>query len=179
MITVLFFSPKLAPIQVAIVPIYRKAEELVAITEKVDVIVRKLKERGVSVKFDDRDSQKPGWKFAEYEMKGVPVRLAIGKRDLENGTIEVARRDTLTKETYPIDNVDQLVVDLLDEIQENIYNRALDFRSKNITTVDSYDEFKELIDSKGGFFLAHWDGTVETENKIKEETKSYNPMYPI
>ncbi len=168
----LVLPPKLAPIQVAVVPIYKKEEELNAIKEKVDIIVKNLSDRGVSVKFDDRDSHKPGWKFAEYEMKGVPIRLAIGKRDLENGTIEVARRDTLTKAIHPIENIDKVVVALLDEIQENIFKKALDFRAERITKVDSYDEFKELIDTKGGFFLCHWDGTVETEDKIKEETKA-------
>ena len=124
------------------------------------------------MKFDDRDTQKPGWKFADYELKGVPVRLAMGERDLENGTIEVARRDTLTKETLPLEGVEQHIETLLEEIQENIYKLALERRSKLITKVDSYEEFKTLLDTKGGFFLSHWDGTPETEELIKNETKA-------
>ncbi|MCT4614974.1 MAG: proline--tRNA ligase [Marinifilaceae bacterium] len=168
----LVLPPKLAPIHVVIVPIYRKEEELAKISEKIDPIIAELKKRGVSVKFDDNDQRKPGWKFAEYELKGVPLRMAIGKRDLENGTIELARRDTLTKETVQMDGIEGVVVDLLDQIQDNIYQKALDFRSENTTIVDDYDQFKELLESKGGFFLAHWDGTAETEEKIKQETKA-------
>ncbi|RUT79678.1 proline--tRNA ligase [Ancylomarina longa] len=168
----LVLPPKLAPIQVVIVPIYRKAEELERIAEKINPIVAKLKSLGVSVKFDDSDNRKPGWKFAEYELKGVPVRLAMGARDLENETIELARRDTLTKETMPVEGVEEVIVKLLDEIQESIYKKALDFRTEKTTKVDTYEEFKELLESKTGFFLAHWDGTAETEELIKNETKA-------
>ncbi|MGQ7868612.1 proline--tRNA ligase [Sunxiuqinia sp. sy24] len=168
----LVLPPKLAPFQVVIVPIYRKEEQLAEITEKVDEIIAKLKAKGVSVKYDSLDTKKPGWKFAEYELKGVPVRLALGPRDLENGTVEVARRDTLTKEVVGLENIDQYVADLLDEIQQNIFQKAFDYRTTHTTPVDSYDEFKEVLTTKGGFVLAHWDGTPETEQKIKEETKA-------
>lgn len=168
----LVLPPKLAPFQVVIVPIYRKEGQLAEISEKVDEITAKLKAKGISFKYDDQDSKKPGWKFAEYELKGVPVRLAIGPRDLENGTVEVARRDTLTKEVVSLDNIDQYVSDLLEDIQKNIYKKAYDFRKANTTKVDTYDEFKEILKTKGGFLLAHWDGTAETEQKIKEETKA-------
>lgn len=168
----LVLPPRLAPLQVVIVPIYKGKEGLEKIREKVNGIIGKLQQLGISVKFDDRDTQKPGWKFADYELKGVPVRLAMGERDLENGTIEVARRDTLTKETLPLEGIEQYIIRLLDDIQENVYKKALDFRSKMITKVDSYEEFKTLLDEKGGFFLCHWDGTPETEARIKEETKA-------
>ena len=168
----LVLPPRLAPLQVVIVPIYKGKEGLEKIREKVNGIIGKLQHLGISVKFDDRDTQKPGWKFADYELKGVPVRLAMGERDLENGTIEVARRDTLTKETLPLEGIEQYIIRLLDDIQENVYKKALDFRSKMITKVDSYEEFKTLLDEKGGFFLCHWDGTPETEARIKEETKA-------
>ncbi len=168
----LVLPPRLAPLQVVIVPIYKGKEGLEKIREKVNGIIGKLQQLGISVKFDDRDTQKPGWKFADYELKGVPVRLAMGERDLENGTIEVARRDTLTKETLPMEGIEQYIIRLLDDIQENVYKKALDFRSKMITKVDSYEEFKTLLDEKGGFFLCHWDGTPETEARIKEETKA-------
>ncbi len=168
----LVLPPKLAPFQVVIVPIYKNAEQLAEISVKVEQIMVKLRLRGISVKYDNRDSQRPGWKFAEYELKGVPVRLAIGPRDLENGSIEVARRDTLAKSVEQLENIDQVVADLLDSIQENIYNKAYQFRAENMTKVDSYDQFKELLVTKGGFFLAHWDGTTETELRIKDETKA-------
>ena len=168
----LVLPPKLAPIQVAIVPIFKGEEQLAAISEKINPIVEKLRAMGISVKFDDRDNQKPGFKFADYEMKGVPVRLAIGARDLEAGTIEVARRDTLTKETMSMENIEEYIANLLEEIQENIFKKAETFRNNNIRKVDSYDEFKELVKTTPGFFLCHWDGTVETELKIKEETKA-------
>ena len=168
----LVLPPKLAPLQVAIVPIYKSLEGLEKIRKTVSGLMDKLKAAGISVKFDDRDTQKPGWKFADYELKGVPVRLAMGERDLENGTIEVARRDTLTKETLPLEGVEQHIETLLEEIQENIYKLALERRSKLITKVDSYEEFKTLLDTKGGFFLWHWDGTPETEELIKNETKA-------
>jgi len=168
----LILPPKLAPYQVVIVPIYKSMEQLAEISVKVNEIAAKLKSKGISVKYDDRDSQRPGWKFAEYELKGVPVRLAIGPRDLENGTVEVARRDTLEKKVEQIDNIEQVIEDLLTSIQENIYAKALKFREENTTLVDSYEEFKELLNTKGGFFLAHWDGTSETEERIKDETKA-------
>lgn len=175
----LVLPPKLAPIQVVIVPIYKGLEQLQAIADKVDPLVKTLKEKGVSVKFDDRDTHKPGFKFNEYELKGVPVRLAIGKRDLENGTIEVARRDTLAKETVALDTVVEKVEGLLQEIQQNIFNQAKKYQQEHITTVDSYAEFKEALAKKGGFFAAHWDGTKETEDKIKEETKATIRCIPI
>ncbi len=168
----LVLPPKLAPYQVVIVPIYKEIEQLNSISEKVSEIVAKLRSRGISVKFDDNDAKKPGWKFAEYELKGVPVRLAMGPRDLENGTVEVARRDTLTKEVVGIDNIDQYVADLLEAIQENIYKKALDFRTSHITKVDTWEEFKDALVNKGGFISAHWDGTPETEQLIKDETKA-------
>ncbi len=168
----LVLPPKLAPLQVVIVPIYKSEEGLQKISEKVAGILEGLKTRGISVKYDDRDTQKPGWKFAEYELKGVPVRLAMGERDLANGTVEVARRDTLTKETLPLEGIEDYVVRLLDEIQENIYRKALTFRESMITKVDTYEEFRHLLETKGGFFLCHWDGTPETEEKIKNDTKA-------
>nr|WP_298928620.1 proline--tRNA ligase [uncultured Allomuricauda sp.] len=168
----LVLPPKLAPIQVVIVPIYKGLEQLDAISEKVDPLVKELRSKGISVKYDKRDTHKPGFKFNEYELKGVPVRLAIGQRDLENGTYEVARRDTLEKESIKAEDIVGKIVSLMDEIQENIYKKALDYRKAHITKVDSYDEFKEVIEGKGGFVLAHWDGTAETEDKIKEETKA-------
>ena len=175
----LVLPPKLAPFQVVIVPIYKKAEQLELITKKVDVIIDELKAKGISVKFDDNDNKKPGWKFAEYELKGVPVRLAIGPRDLENGTVEVARRDTLQKNVVNIDGIEDYIQKLLDEIQQNIYQKALDFRVENTTKVDTYDEFKEVLKNKGGFILAHWDGTSETEEKIKQETKATIRNIPL
>ncbi len=167
----LVLPPKLAPYQVVIIPIYRNDEQLAQIDAKVAEIVAKLRAFGVSVKYDNNDNKKPGWKFAEYELKGVPVRLALGARDLENGTIEVARRDTLTKETRSIENIEEYIKDLLDQIQTNIYQKAFDYRTSVTRNVDSYDEFKVEIE-KGGFLLAHWDGTAETEELIKAETKA-------
>ena len=175
----LVLPPNLAPIQVAIVPIYKGDEQLQAISEKANKIKAELEKRGISVKFDDRDTYKPGFKFAEYELKGVPVRLALGARDMENGTIEVARRDTLTKETMSIDVVVDKVEALMTEIQENIYKKAFDYRTEHTTKVDSYDEFKEVLESKGGFILAHWDGTTETELKIKDDTKATIRCIPL
>lgn len=174
----LVLPPKLAPIQVVIVPIYKGAEQLEAIRTRLEPIIAELKKRGVSVKLDDNDNKKPGWKFAEYELKGVPVRLALGGRDLEAGTIEVARRDTLTKETVSLDGIEDYVVDLLDKIQANIYQKALDLRAQTTKTVDSYEEFKQAIE-EGGFILAHWDGTPETEEKIKAETKATIRCIPL
>lgn len=167
----LVLPPKLAPIQVVIVPIYKTPEELAAISEKVDPIVKDLKAAGVIVKYDDSDNQRSGWKFAEYELRGVPVRLGLGNRDLENGTIEVARRDNLTKESVAIADVVEHVKALLDEIQANLYDRALKFREENTHIIDTWEDFKTQIE-KGGFIMAHWDGTAETEEKIKEETKA-------
>ena len=167
----LVLPPKLAPYQVVIVPIYKNDEQWAQINEKVEIIVSELKKRGISVKYDNSQNKKPGWKFAEYELKGVPVRLAMGGRDLENGTIEVARRDNLTKETLLQEGIAGHIEKLLDDIQQNIFQKALDFRAKQTITVDSYEEFKEKIE-EGGFILAHWDGTAETEERIKDETKA-------
>ena len=158
----LVLPPRLAPIQVVIVPIYRSAEQLAQISEKVAGIVAGLKALGISVKYDDNDTKKPGWKFAEYELKGVPVRLAMGGRDLENGTIEVMRRDTLEKETVPCEGIEAYVKNLLEDIQANIFKKAYDFREAHIVSVDTYEEFKERIE-EGLFIMAHWDGTAETE----------------
>jgi prolyl-tRNA synthetase len=168
----LVLPPKLAPIQVVIVPIYNKPEQLSVIADKVLPIKKALEAKGISVQFDDRDTCKPGFKFAEHELKGIPVRLAIGPRDVENGTIEIARRDTLEKEVIAIESTEEKVVDLLDKIQQNIYDKALKFRNENIYKVDTYDDFKKVLDEKGGFIYAHWDGTSETEELIKEETKA-------
>ena len=167
----LVLPPKLAPFQVVIVPIYRNDEQLEKIKEIVLEIKSSLEQRNITVKFDDRDTHKPGWKFAEYELKGVPVRLAIGMRDVENGTIEVARRDTLEKETLKVENIDVKVENLLHKIQKNLFDKANDFREENTFKADSYEEFKELIE-KGGFVYAHWDGTSETEEIIKNDTKA-------
>ena len=167
----LVLPPKLAPYQVVIIPIYKNEEQLNQINAKVDQIVKALKEKVITVKYDNSDNKKPGWKFSEYELKGVPVRLAIGGRDLENNTIEVARRDTLTKETVTSDNIEQYIATLLENIQKNIYQKAFDYRATHTTTADSYEEFKEKIE-EGGFILAHWDGTPETEERIKDETKA-------
>jgi prolyl-tRNA synthetase len=168
----LVLPPKLAPIQVVIVPIYKGEDQLEAISEKVAVFVKKFRKRGVSVKFDDRDSFRPGAKFAEYELKGVPVRIAIGNRDLENNTVEVARRDTLEKQTVSQEDVVDFATNLLDEIQENLFKKAINYRNEHTTEVATFDEFKSVIKNKGGFVSAHWDGTEETEDKIKELTKA-------
>ncbi|MDR2130573.1 MAG: proline--tRNA ligase [Odoribacteraceae bacterium] len=175
----LVLPPRLAPLQVVIVPIYKGSEGLERIRSRVNVITSELRGLGISVQFDDRDTQKPGWKFADYELKGVPVRLAMGERDLENDTIEVARRDTLAKETLPVGGIARHVAGLLEEIQQNIYRKAACFRESMTTRVDSYDEFKRLLDEKGGFFLCHWDGTAETEALIKEETKATIRCIPL
>ncbi|MGE9297958.1 proline--tRNA ligase [Parabacteroides distasonis] len=174
----LVLPPHLAPIQVVIVPIYRSAEQLTQISEKVAGIVAKLKALGISVKYDDADNKKPGWKFAEYELKGVPVRLAMGGRDLENNTIEVMRRDTLEKETITCDGIEEYVKNLLEEIQANIFKKAYDHREANIINVDTYEEFKEKIED-GVFIMAHWDGTPETEELIKSETKATIRCIPL
>lgn len=167
----LVLPPRLAPLQVVIVPIYKDESGLKAISEKVGPIVENLRKLGVSVKYDDADNRRPGFKFADYEVKGVPVRLALGQRDLENGTVEVMRRDTLEKETLSLEGIEDKIVSLLDEIQENLLKKARDYRDRMTTTADSYEEFKEKIE-RGGFVLAHWDGTPETEERIKEETKA-------
>ena len=174
----LVLPPHLAPIQVVIVPIYRSAEQLTQISEKVAGIVAKLKALGISVKYDDADNKKPGWKFAEYELKGVPVRLAMGGRDLENNTIEVMRRDTLEKETITCDGIEEYVKNLLEEIQANIFKKAYDHREANIINVDTDEEFKEKIED-GVFIMAHWDGTPETEELIKNETKATIRCIPL
>ncbi len=173
----LVLPPKLAPIQVVIVPIFRKEEELEAITEHVKPLIADLRRRGISVKFDNRDTHKPGFKFAEWEMKGVPVRLAVGPRDLESGTIEVARRDTLEKETLQFTDIAEKIEHLLEKIQKNIYQKAFDFREENTFNADNWEDFKKKIKA-GGFVLAHWDGTSETEVKIKEETKATIRVIP-
>lgn len=167
----LVLPPRLAPIQVVIVPIYKDAAQLDKISERVNPIMNALQDMGISVKYDDADNRRPGFKFADYELKGVPVRLAIGARDLENGTVELMRRDTLEKETLPLDGIVEHIKELLEDIQSNIFKKALDARNSRIRTVETYDEFKEEIE-KSGFILAHWDGTPETEAKIKEETKA-------
>lgn len=167
----LVLPPKLAPIQVVIVPIYKKAEQLQEVSERVAPIVAKLKAMGISVKYDDADNKRPGFKFADYELKGVPVRLVLGPNDLANGTIEVMRRDTLEKSSVALEGIEEYVANLLDEIQKNIYQKARNYRDSRIYKVDTYDEFKAQIE-KGGFILAHWDGTTETELRIKEETKA-------
>ncbi len=168
----LVLPPKLAPIQVVIIPIIKSKDQYALIDEKVSGVIQKMKARGISVHYDNRDTYKPGWKFAEYELKGVPLRLAIGPRDLENNTMELARRDTLTKEIVSMDNIDEIVENLLNEIQNSIFRRAMEYREENTREVDSYDEFKKVLKNKGGFVKAHWDGTAETEAKIKNETKA-------
>ena len=164
----LVLPPRVAPIQVVIVPIYKGNDEFPAIAETANKLKEELTSQGIAVKFDDRDTQKPGWKFAEYELKGVPVRIAIGPRDIENGTVELARRDTLEKSVIPQKGLAAYIKSLLDEIQENIYNKALEFRNANTHRVDSWDELVDVLENRGGFALAHWDGTPESEEKIKE-----------
>ena len=175
----LVIPPKLAPTQVVIVPIYKGDEGLKKVSEVANVIKLKLQQKNISVKYDDRDSQRPGWKFAEYELKGIPVRIALGERDLVNGTIEVARRDLLSKEVIKIEEVDTYVSKLLEDMQSNLYNKALE-RTRNMTTkVENYEEFKKVLDEKTGFVLAHWDGTSETEERIKDETKATIRCIPL
>lgn len=177
----LVLPPKLAPFQVVIVPIYRGEEELGLISVKAKEIMADLRKAGISVKYDDRDTQKPGWKFAEYELKGVPVRIALGPRDLENKTLEIARRDTLTKESFQWEEmpIAQKIGGLLEDIQQGIYQRAFDFRKENTTEVNSWEEFKQVLEEKAGFISAHWDGSPETENKIKELTKATIRCIPL
>jgi prolyl-tRNA synthetase len=177
----LVLPPKLAPIQVVIVPIFKSGEELQAISEKAAEIIEKLDAVGISVKFDGRDTFKPGWKFAEYELKGVPVRIAIGPRDLQNNTLEVARRDTLTKESIQLDQIDlaEKIQTLLADIQSNIFQKAKRFMDEKTTVVDTWEEFVEVLENKGGFVSAHWDGTAETEERIKEKTKATIRCIPL
>jgi prolyl-tRNA synthetase len=175
----LVLPPKLAPIHVVIVPIFKTEQELQRISEKVEAISKELKSQGYAVKFDKRDTHKPGFKFAEWELKGVPVRLAIGPRDLENGTVEVARRDTKEKKVMKLEDVTTSIPVLLNEIQDNIFNKALSFRDSLVTPVENFDEFKKVLDEKGGFVSAHWDGTTETEAAIKEQTKATIRCIPL
>ncbi|GLB53846.1 proline--tRNA ligase [Neptunitalea chrysea] len=175
----LVLPPKLAPIQLVVVPIYKGVDQLELIREYITPYLEELRAKGVSVKFDDRDTHKPGWKFNEYELKGVPVRVAIGKRDMENGTVELARRDTLTKESIQIADLTATVERLLVEIQENVYNKAFEYRKTHITEVDTFDAFKEVLEGKGGFVSAHWDGTTETEEKIQDLTKATIRCIPL
>lgn len=175
----LVLPPMLAPIQVVIVPIYKGEEELNKITEQVNTIINELKEKNISVKYDDRDTQRPGWKFAEYELKGVPLRIAIGPKDLEKNTVELSRRDTRTKENVSRTGLTDVIQKLLNEIQQNLFTKAKSYRDENIRKADTWDEFKSLLDTKGGFVYAHWDGTVETEEKIKEETKATIRCIPL
>ncbi len=168
----LVLPPKLAPIQVVIVPIYKGQEQLAQISEVANKLAAELRQKGLSVKYDDRDTQKPGWKFAQYELQGVPVRIAIGPKDLEKGTVELARRDTLTKEFVQQDEVVEKANALMEEIQDNLFKRSQQFREEHTTEVNSFEEFKEVLEEKGGFLSAHWDGTAETEAKIQEETKA-------
>lgn len=175
----LVLPPKLAPIQVVIVPIFKNEEQLSMISETAQSIKASLIQKGISVKYDDSDTRKPGWKFSDYEFKGVPIRIVIGPRDIENGTVEVARRDTLEKSTIQIIDIENKISHLLEQIQNNLYQRALLFREENTHNVNTWDEFKEIMNGKGGFVLAHWDGTGETEQKIKEETKATIRCIPI
>lgn len=175
----LVIPPKLAPTQVVIVPIYKGDEGLKKVSEVALDIKQRLQQKNISVKYDDRDTQRPGWKFAEYELKGIPVRIGIGERDMANGTIEVARRDTLTKEVIKIEEVDTYVAKLLEDIQSNLFQKALERRSNMTHKVETYEEFKKVLDEKSGFVLAHWDGTSETEDKIKDETKATIRCIPL
>jgi prolyl-tRNA synthetase len=175
----LVIPPKLAPFQVVVVPIYKNDEQLLAIDEKVKEIKSKLERVGVSLKYDNRDTHKPGFKFAEHEFRGVPLRIAIGPRDVEQGTVELARRDTLEKQTIAIDGITDIVLDLLDEIQKNLYTKALKHREENSFKADTFDEFKKILNEQGGFIYAHWDGTAETEQKIKELTKATIRCIPL
>jgi prolyl-tRNA synthetase len=168
----LVLPPRLAPIQTVIVPIFKTDEQLQLISEKARAIMTGLQKAGISVKYDDRDNLKPGFKFADYELKGVPVRIAIGPRDIENNTVEIARRDTLEKQTVSSEGLPERIKDLLEDIQDNLFKKALKFRADNTYRIDTWKEFLEIIEKQGGFILAHWDGTSETEEKIKEETKA-------
>ena len=175
----LVLPPKLAPLQVVIVPIFRSDEDLAAITEKANEIMNELRALDISVKFDNDDQSRPGFKFAQYELEGVPVRIAMGPRDLQSNTAEIARRDTKEKSVQSFDGLAGYIKGLLDDIQQNIYNKALAMRESMSTKVDTYEEFKTLLDNKGGFLYAHWDGTAETEEKIKQETKATIRCIPL
>jgi prolyl-tRNA synthetase len=175
----LIIPPRLAPLQVVIIPIYKSNSELSQISEIAVGIKKVLQENGITVKYDERDTHKPGWKFADYELKGIPVRLAIGPRDIKNHTVEVARRDTLEKWSTPQENIVAITKELLEDIQKNMYRKALEFRNQNTFITDDYQEFKDIIMNRGGFVMAHWDGTTETENRIKEETKATIRCIPL
>jgi prolyl-tRNA synthetase len=175
----LVLPPNLAPIQVVIVPIYKSDEQLVVISTAVAVLVSALRKLNISVKFDDRTTQKPGYKFAEWELKGVPIRVAVGPKDLENGTFEIARRDTLTKETVLKDGIVTHISELLEKIQNDMFTKALNYRDTHITEVNNFEEFKAVLDNKAGFVSAHWDGTAATEEKIKELTKATIRCIPL
>ena len=175
----LVLPPNLAPDQVVIVPIYRSEEEFDAVSEVATDLMMRLRAKGVRVKFDNRDTQKPGWKFNEYELKGVPVRIAIGPKDIEKGSVEMARRDTFAKEFVRNEDVEDKVLGLMDEMQKGMFNKAIAYREENTTSVESYEEFKKVLEAKGGFVLAHWDGTMETEEKIKNETKATIRCIPL
>ena len=175
----LIMPPKIAPIQVVIVPIYKGEESKPIVDEKANAIIAELKALGIKVKYDNNDNARPGWKFAEYELKGVPVRIAMGLRDIENNVVEVARRDTKEKNTMALDGLAQHIVTLLDDIQQNIYNKALAYRNEHITPANNWDEFVKLLDEKGGFIAAHWDGTPETEEEIKQQTKATIRCIPL
>ena len=174
----LVLPPKIAPLQVVIVPIYKKTEQLEQITEYVQPIIKGLQAKGITVKFDNDNNKTPGWKFNEYELKGVPVRIAVGPRDMNNRSVEIARRDTLDKKIYPVDNAIEVVSNLLEQIQNDIFQRALDYRQKHTYYVDTWDEFQQRI-QEGGFVVAHWDGTEETEARIKELTKATIRVLPV
>ena len=167
----LVLPPKLAPIQVVIIPIYKNDEQKEQLNEKLQPVIEQLRQLNISVKFDDADNKRPGFKYADYELKGIPVRLVMGGRDLENNTIEIMRRDTLDKENVSFDGIVERVTNTLDDIQKNIFNKAIKFRDSHIFECDNYDEFKERV-KDGGFFLCHWDGTAETEAKIKDDTQA-------
>jgi prolyl-tRNA synthetase len=175
----LVMPPKIAPLQVVIVPIFKGPEQKDLVDEKAHGIMSELKKQGISVKYDDSDNSRPGWKFAEYELKGVPVRIAIGQKDIENGVVEIARRDTKEKSSVPAEGLTEYIKQLLDDIQQNLYNRALAYRDTHVTEVNSWDEFKQVLNTKGGFVSAHWDGTSETEDKIKDETKATIRCIPL
>jgi prolyl-tRNA synthetase len=175
----LILPPRIAPLQVVIVPIYKGEEQKAKIDEKVLGIVAELKQAGIRVKYDDSDNQRPGWKFAEYEMKGVPVRIAIGARDLENNVAEVARRDTKVKTSLSLDGLAQQISSLLEEIQQQMFDKALAYRDAHITPANTFEEFERLLDEKGGFISAHWDGTAETEEQIKDRTKATIRCIPL
>ncbi len=175
----LVMPPKIAPVQVVIVPIYKGPDQKAGLDEKVNVIVKELRSAGISVKYDDSDNNRPGWKFAEYEMKGIPVRIAIGARDLENNVAEVTRRDTREKMSLSLDGLPTRITELLDEIQLNLFNKAKAYRDSHITRVDTFEEFEKVLDEKGGFVSAHWDGTAETEEQIKDRTKATIRCIPL